>query len=386
MMQILWNNVVKLCPMWLAPNAITLIGLIVNMSGALLAFYYCPTATEEAPRWVWAWNAFSLFFYQTLDAIDGKQARRTGTSSPLGELFDHGMDSISMFLVMNSQLCALKAGNEPLAYVIAVIVGCTGFYNAHWMTYITGKLEFGFFDVTEAQWATISIFMSTYYFGQDVWSYVILFWPLRVFIFYIPLLALFANQMLVQYNKITSGGAGPNGSTIAGTSVLSPLSNILLILFICYLFIQSKSSLLNNHPVLFSLYSAFKNFSPAPKVGHFLVKTSPKGGKEILKNRFFGRKFHTKSLKNDQIEEVGSKFVNALYFGVTFAKVSNCLIVAHMSKYEIQTNLNYFICMGFGIYLSNQWLSRFVNGYWVLWTCFLYVCVDLRVKVVKIRI
>lgn len=318
MMQILWNNVVKLCPMWLAPNAITLIGLIVNMSGALLAFYYCPTATEEAPRWVWAWNAFSLFFYQTLDAIDGKQARRTGTSSPLGELFDHGMDSISMFLVMNSQLCALKAGNEPLAYVIAVIVGCTGFYNAHWMTYITGKLEFGFFDVTEAQWATISIFMSTYYFGQDVWSYVILFWPLRVFIFYIPLLALFANQMLVQYNKITSGGAGPNGSTIAGTSVLSPLSNILLILFICYLFIQSKSSLLNNHPVLFSLY-----------------------------------------------------------FGVTFAKVSNCLIVAHMSKYEIQTNLNYFICMGFGIYLSNQWLSRFVNGYWVLWTCFLYVCVDL---------
>jgi hypothetical protein len=33
--------------------------------------------------------------------------------------------------------------------------------------------------------------------------------------------------------------------------------------------------------------------------------------------------------------------------------------------------------MGFGIYLSNQWLSRFVNGYWVLWICFLYVCVDL---------
>jgi phosphatidylglycerophosphate synthase len=28
--------------------------------------------------------------YQTLDAVDGKQARRTGTSSPLGQLFDHG--------------------------------------------------------------------------------------------------------------------------------------------------------------------------------------------------------------------------------------------------------------------------------------------------------
>jgi len=29
--------------------------------------------------------------YQSLDAIDGKQARRTGTSGPLGEMFDHGV-------------------------------------------------------------------------------------------------------------------------------------------------------------------------------------------------------------------------------------------------------------------------------------------------------
>lgn len=36
-----------------------------------------------------------MFIYQSLDAIDGKQARRTGTSTPLGELFDHGCDSIS---------------------------------------------------------------------------------------------------------------------------------------------------------------------------------------------------------------------------------------------------------------------------------------------------
>lgn len=35
------------------------------------------------------WSA-GLFIYQSLDAIDGKQARRTGSSSPLGEVFDHG--------------------------------------------------------------------------------------------------------------------------------------------------------------------------------------------------------------------------------------------------------------------------------------------------------
>ena len=36
-----------------------------------------------------------LFIYQSLDAIDGKQARRTKQATPLGELFDHGCDSVS---------------------------------------------------------------------------------------------------------------------------------------------------------------------------------------------------------------------------------------------------------------------------------------------------
>ncbi len=44
---------------------------------ALLAFI--------ADRW-----AAGLFLYQSLDAIDGKQARRTGMAGPLGEMFDHG--------------------------------------------------------------------------------------------------------------------------------------------------------------------------------------------------------------------------------------------------------------------------------------------------------
>ena len=38
-----------------------------------------------------------------------------------------------------------------------------------------------------------------------------------------------------------------------------------------------------------------------------------RAGKAILKNRFFGRKCHSINLKNDQIEVVGHKFLNALY-------------------------------------------------------------------------
>ena len=50
------------------------------------------------PSWVWYYSAFALFMAHTLDGTDGKQARRTGSSSPLGEMFDHGLDSWSTSL------------------------------------------------------------------------------------------------------------------------------------------------------------------------------------------------------------------------------------------------------------------------------------------------
>jgi phosphatidylglycerophosphate synthase len=35
-------------------------------------------------------SAAAVFFYLHMDCLDGKQARRTKNSSPLGQLFDHG--------------------------------------------------------------------------------------------------------------------------------------------------------------------------------------------------------------------------------------------------------------------------------------------------------
>ena len=70
----------KKCPLWIAPNLITLLGFIANAQAFFIAVYYCGLeGTGEAPSWVYFNLALSLFVYQTLDAIDGKQARRTGT-------------------------------------------------------------------------------------------------------------------------------------------------------------------------------------------------------------------------------------------------------------------------------------------------------------------
>lgn len=70
---------------------ITLAGFVVLVANLLLIIWYSPYLHGAMPLWVYVSSGVCLFFYQTMDNLDGKQARRTGTSSPLGELFDHGM-------------------------------------------------------------------------------------------------------------------------------------------------------------------------------------------------------------------------------------------------------------------------------------------------------
>ena len=50
---------------------------------------------KEIPYFVYVLFAFFVFLGQTFDAIDGKHARKTNRSSPLGQLMDHGCDALS---------------------------------------------------------------------------------------------------------------------------------------------------------------------------------------------------------------------------------------------------------------------------------------------------
>jgi ethanolaminephosphotransferase len=44
-----------------------------------------PTGESHIPQWVFILAGVNVFVAYTLDGIDGKHARRTGTSSPLGK-------------------------------------------------------------------------------------------------------------------------------------------------------------------------------------------------------------------------------------------------------------------------------------------------------------
>jgi len=221
-----WNWVVEKLPLWLAPNLITLIGLAFNGASFLMLLFY-RSNNGSASSSIYFFNAISLFVYQTLDAVDGKQARRTKSSSPLGELFDHGCDSLStIFVSISVALTVGAAQNEPFYFAVFVVLCSYTFYCSHWVTYVTGSLHFGSIDVTEAQYGSILIFILTSVFGEEFWSYRFLFgYPLRYIIYFSLISSLLF--MWPRYLELgTTQGAGMNGATVANTSIISPIQPI----------------------------------------------------------------------------------------------------------------------------------------------------------------
>lgn len=46
-LQIYWNWLVQQIPLWVAPNTLTVVGLLINVLTTAVLVFYCPTATEE---------------------------------------------------------------------------------------------------------------------------------------------------------------------------------------------------------------------------------------------------------------------------------------------------------------------------------------------------
>ena len=46
-LQILWRWMVEQIPLWVAPNLITIVGLIINVGTSLLLMYYSPDAKTQ---------------------------------------------------------------------------------------------------------------------------------------------------------------------------------------------------------------------------------------------------------------------------------------------------------------------------------------------------
>jgi hypothetical protein len=182
---------------------------------------------------------------------------------------------------------------------------------------VSGTLHFGKIDVTEAQCAIIGIHILSALLGPHIWTQQIIFKIEPRF--FIVLMTLVTGFLILHDFVITikKGGCGKNGSTIAGTSIISPALPFLFVMIPAYVIaVKSKSGIYTNHPALF-----------------------------------------------------------VLMFGILLAKVTNRLVVAHMTKSEM-SYLDWGLFGPLSLFL-NQYFNEFIPEHLVLWLALVWVTIDL---------
>ncbi|KAK8061564.1 CDP-alcohol phosphatidyltransferase [Apiospora phragmitis] len=179
-----WNAVVELLPLWLAPNMVTLIGFFFILANVGLLVIFIPDLVGPGPGWMYLSFAFGLFMYQTMDNIDGKQARRTGTSSGLGELFDHGIDSLNCTLANWRH----GPGNVQIGRLHCLVPLPPMFFST-WETYHTHTLYLGVINgPTEGLLIACAVMAMSGIYGPDIWT--------------TPFIELLRTQVLLGYDQL----------------------------------------------------------------------------------------------------------------------------------------------------------------------------------------
>ncbi|KAF4124912.1 ethanolaminephosphotransferase [Geosmithia morbida] len=165
-----WNAFVKILPLWLAPNMVTLLGFLFILGNIGLLLIFMPDLVGPGPTWLYYSFAFGLFMYQTMDNVDGKQARRTGTSSGLGELFDHGIDSLNCTLASLLETAAMGLGTSRVG-VFTALCPCLPMFFSTWETYHTHTLYLGYFNgPTEGLLIAAGVMAAAGHYGPGVFT------------------------------------------------------------------------------------------------------------------------------------------------------------------------------------------------------------------------
>lgn len=138
------NLHIKFFPASVAPNTITFIAFVFNLIPLFASIYYTgENLSKGIPNWLCIFAGISQFLYMHFDNMDGKQARRTNSSSSLGMLYDHGLDSVSGWIIALNLASAIRLGNGFFSYFTLIFVPLLGFYFTMWEEYHLNFLTFG---------------------------------------------------------------------------------------------------------------------------------------------------------------------------------------------------------------------------------------------------
>lgn len=134
-----WTWMADQLPLWLSPNEVTMLGALHAFLLYLVVSYYTTkTLGPTLPSWTIWLAGYCTWAYTTLDTLDGKQARRTGLSSPLGQLVDHGVDAL--VVMVHCEIISASIGLKHHPSLILQSLFQFGFLVAQWEEYHTHVL------------------------------------------------------------------------------------------------------------------------------------------------------------------------------------------------------------------------------------------------------
>ena len=116
-------------------------------------------------------QAIIHFSYLALDNLDGKQARKTGTSSAYGMLLDHGCDVFTNIIVCFNMSHLLMLGDSDFFSPLYFMALLPGFYTLTYQEYVFGELTLGYCNGADEGNVLVSLFsFFGFLFGSDIYS------------------------------------------------------------------------------------------------------------------------------------------------------------------------------------------------------------------------
>jgi len=259
--QPIWNRAAQLLPKWYRPAIATLLALTVLIISTLNLLWYTslPPTTTATPLWPNLAAGVAVLLYQFTGATENTRVRkatakaareRTGIEGAFW-IFWHGCNSVAIgFLVLGAML-ELQM-EQPSTLLWGVVLGFTAAYFAHWQKYVSGhrRVTSQFVDVAETQLILAAVHLVTVVCGREIWTRVVFSdWQIN----HIILAGLFWRAAIVILNYwliILDGGPGEDGTTTAGTAVLSPVIPGASVLVIAYMLVNSSASAFDQVPYL----------------------------------------------------------------------------------------------------------------------------------------
>ncbi|KEG14586.1 aminoalcohol phosphotransferase [Trypanosoma grayi] len=184
-------RLVTYLPVWLSANVISVSALAFVFATHLLLAWYVPKLTVKdsldmgegdsrfameyilSPHpFVFVLAALALLAYPILDNLDGHQARRTRTASPLGLIVDHGCDAFNCVIASLSVASSLSAGPTWKTWALMLSMVIAFFMNT-WEEYYIDELVLPLINgPNEGVLVGIIMYFFTAWVGGPRWWYV----------------------------------------------------------------------------------------------------------------------------------------------------------------------------------------------------------------------